>query len=589
MRVSASACTTHRTTTSPARSATPSRARPGARGPLAVATLALAALLAAGLSAIPAAAWADGTLFGRLTAPTAAPEPVTEPEALEAPAAPAEPAAPAVPEPPSTDPGPAQSEVLQLNKTAFSCEAGQTRPLKVVASSVASDPATLTVTWSSSNTAVATVDGSGVVTAKAKGSVTISAATTVGGSSYVSECLVTVTNNRIVSNDPSKLQSAHDYADDASDVWVWHEEFSSGSQVVFDDRCALEEGFDFVELRGADDRLIGRYTGAELAGLSLWIEGDTFNVRLLSDGSGTGWGFAFASITPQFPDGWASNGTATYYYKDNGRLLGDQQIDGVWYWFDPEASGALKDKPADPAAPAAPAPETPTAPDVPMGVEDPADMGESFVKVPDFYGMQLWEARDLAWTLGLGCDDVWQYCDWAESGTVICQDVDAGTIVSPGAGVVVTVSAGPETVMMPDVCGIYWEDAKWQLEALGLIVDYYWDWAEGAGIDEVMWQSCAAGEQIAVGSNVTLAISAGPEPVYFTMPDYSYYWYQYPLEELTSWGATVVINDEIWAESEAEEGCVYWSDPAPGEPVAYGSIVTLYVTRFMDGTPVAAG
>ena len=83
---------------------------------------------------------------------------------------------------------------ITLNKTATTITAGQTETLSV--SSVTPDDATdQTVTWSSDNDAVATVDADGKVTAVALGTANITA-TANDGSGVTATCVVTV--NKVV-------------------------------------------------------------------------------------------------------------------------------------------------------------------------------------------------------------------------------------------------------------------------------------------------------------------------------------------------------------------------------------------------------
>lgn len=85
---------------------------------------------------------------------------------------------------------------VTLNKASTSIYKGSTETLyATVAPNNASNK---NVTWSSSNTSVATVSASGVVTAKANGSATITV-TTVDGS-YTATCLVTVTSTKTVNS-----------------------------------------------------------------------------------------------------------------------------------------------------------------------------------------------------------------------------------------------------------------------------------------------------------------------------------------------------------------------------------------------------
>ena len=93
---------------------------------------------------------------------------------------------------------------ITLNKTATTISAGQTETLSV--SSVTPDDATdQTVTWSSDNEAVATVDADGKVTAVALGTANITA-TANDGSGVTATCAVTV--NKVVTINQSDWGNA---------------------------------------------------------------------------------------------------------------------------------------------------------------------------------------------------------------------------------------------------------------------------------------------------------------------------------------------------------------------------------------------
>ena len=94
---------------------------------------------------------------------------------------------------------------ITLNKTATTISAGQTETLSV--SSVTPDDATdQTVTWSSDNEAVATVDADGKVTAVALGTANITA-TANDGSGVTATCVVTV--NKVVTINQSDWGSGY--------------------------------------------------------------------------------------------------------------------------------------------------------------------------------------------------------------------------------------------------------------------------------------------------------------------------------------------------------------------------------------------
>lgn len=85
------------------------------------------------------------------------------------------------------------AESVEVNPPVHAMAPNATKQLTAVV--YPTDAANKNVTWTSDNNAVATVDGTGLVTAKAVGKATITATTADGG--YTDTCVVTVTNNAI--------------------------------------------------------------------------------------------------------------------------------------------------------------------------------------------------------------------------------------------------------------------------------------------------------------------------------------------------------------------------------------------------------
>ena len=98
---------------------------------------------------------------------------------------------------PSSEPASDSVTSVTLDRTALSLTRGGTATLTATVAPV--DAADKTVTWTSSNTGVATVDASGVVTAVAAGTATITVKTNDGGKTAT--CTVTVTSPASSSDD----------------------------------------------------------------------------------------------------------------------------------------------------------------------------------------------------------------------------------------------------------------------------------------------------------------------------------------------------------------------------------------------------
>jgi eukaryotic-like serine/threonine-protein kinase len=113
----------------------------------------------------------------------------------------------------------------------------------------------------------------------------------------------------------------------------------------------------------------------------------------------------------------------------------------------------------------------------------------------------------------------------------------AGDTVLPNTAIVVSVSAGPQPRIVPDLTGFSLVDASAQLEALGLVVvaapDEFSDLAAGA----VMRQDPVPGTSVGRGDPVTLVLSKGPDLV--VIPALADFTLQQATDALTAAGLAV--------------------------------------------------
>lgn len=70
------------------------------------------------------------------------------------------------------------------------------------------------------------------------------------------------------------MESPHNYENRCSDVWKYTLAGARELVVIFDERTEMEEGFDYLFLYDASGKEVGRYTGKELAGQTLTVEGE---------------------------------------------------------------------------------------------------------------------------------------------------------------------------------------------------------------------------------------------------------------------------------------------------------------------------
>ena len=102
------------------------------------------------------------------------------------------------------------------------------------------------------------------------------------------------------------------------------------------------------------------------------------------------------------------------------------------------------------------------------------------------------------------------YSEDVEEGIIFKQSVEAGETVDQGTQIVLTVSRGIQTEVLPDVGGMTLEDAKKELEELGFTVSTVEIYNDGGHTKDTVKSSYgmapAAGEEVAVGEEVILQV-----------------------------------------------------------------------------------
>lgn len=166
-----------------------------------------------------------------------------------------------------------------------------------------------------------------------------------------------------------------------------------------------------------------------------------------------------------------------------------------------------------------------------------------------------------------------------DTGLVISQSPDAGTSADAGSTVTLTVSSGPEDVVVPDVQQQDLASAQAEIEGAGLTVgavsqEPSTDFAEGT----VLRQSPGPGARVPDGSAVALVLASAPEQV--TVPAIVGNTSSIAQEKLRSAGFDVAV---IEVASDEPAGDVISSDPPEGTPVEPGSTITITVSVGSSG------
>ncbi len=140
----------------------------------------------------------------------------------------------------------------------------------------------------------------------------------------------------------------------------------------------------------------------------------------------------------------------------------------------------------------------------------------STVKVPTVAGSTQDEAIGLLEEAGLDYRIQEREDESTEKGIVISSTPEAGARVDKGTTITLFVSKGNESVKMPNVVDVSLEQAKSQLEGMGLKVTVNNEYDDTIEENRVISSSPAAGETVKLGTTVTLTVSKGKEKT--TMP-----------------------------------------------------------------------
>ncbi len=145
-------------------------------------------------------------------------------------------------------------------------------------------------------------------------------------------------------------------------------------------------------------------------------------------------------------------------------------------------------------------------------------LGRGEVEVPDVLDMSEAAARVAIERASLVPDVVQAPHPTTPAGRVIAQEPVGGAKVQKDSFVRITVSSGPETVVVPSVSGMSVSQATSRLQEAGFRVTQRTEHSASVPAGSVAGTDPAAGEAAPKGSTVTLIVSSGPAPTTTTTP-----------------------------------------------------------------------
>lgn len=120
---------------------------------------------------------------------------------------------------------------------------------------------------------------------------------------YSFKC-ITAQTERDVQEDFTYPRSPHPYENNYNKTqsYTCPDENTKAMEVTFSDSCRTEEKYDVVSIYDGDSKLVGSYSGRELAGRTMIIDGNSFSVNLKSDRSQNYYGYAVTKVIPLTDD-----------------------------------------------------------------------------------------------------------------------------------------------------------------------------------------------------------------------------------------------------------------------------------------------
>jgi serine/threonine-protein kinase len=196
------------------------------------------------------------------------------------------------------------------------------------------------------------------------------------------------------------------------------------------------------------------------------------------------------------------------------------------------------------------------------------------VVVPKVVGLTATTAQTVLQRQGFRTD-IQRFVNAAPPDEVFGQDPGAGQKADKGAVVTVRVSEGPPQRVVPDVNGDAESDAKKALKQAGFKVTVKKEFSDTVSHGSVIRTIPGAGEKADAGSDVTLLVSKGNQPV--SVPNVVGQSRDSAAATLQAAGFAVDVTEQ--QSSSASAGNVISQNPTGGTATGNGSTVTITVAK----------
>lgn len=200
------------------------------------------------------------------------------------------------------------------------------------------------------------------------------------------------------------------------------------------------------------------------------------------------------------------------------------------------------------------------------------------VTMVEVVGKNIDDVKVELLTLGLTPEIEYQESTQYAAGIVMESSVSAGTLVAEGTNVVLTVSAGSEGVVVPDVVGLTEAEAVSSLEKKGFVVNKTEGFDQYIKEGSIVSQMPEAKAKAPAGTAVTICISKGVENAKVRVPDLIGKGEEEATILLVESGLQVGNVSEVNNEDAALTGLVCYQSYSVGSYVEAGTTVDISIS-----------
>lgn len=136
------------------------------------------------------------------------------------------------------------------------------------------------------------------------------------------------------SNAYSYPESGHTYNNYANETYEYYckKPLTKYLELKFSEKTKTEDKYDTISVYGFDNKLIGTYSGTQLAGKTIKVDGSYFKIVLKTDRSAAYYGFSFDSITAvQSTDSYSQKEISHNYKLTNAVKPTSSQEEKMYY------------------------------------------------------------------------------------------------------------------------------------------------------------------------------------------------------------------------------------------------------------------